>query len=110
MAGFDPYETGYARAVAPAWQPLMMLGAEVAPVSAVLILGFVMCVFVQSWPIRIGIFAVVGVLIGLLQYLGKLDNRYWAGTLGFPDRGEYVASATVDEYDRETNPKMFGIL
>ncbi len=87
----------------------MMLGAEVAPVSAVILIGFVLAILIQSWPIRIGIVGAVGVLIALLQYLGKMDNRYWAATLGFPDRGEYIASATVEEFDREINPKMFGL-
>lgn len=106
----DPFESGFARPVAPAWQPMMWFGAEVLPVGALIIIGFVVLSLVPSFLVKLAVIGVCGVVLGLLRYLGQIDDRYFASTMGFPDRGEYIASATVRELERDANGKLFGLL
>jgi hypothetical protein len=105
----DSHESGYAKPVAPAWQPVMWFGAEVAPVGALILIVCLVAALVPSLIVKGVAFGIGGVFLGLLRYLGDLDDHYFASTMGFTDRGEYVASATVGEYERDLNPKMFGI-
>lgn len=97
-------QNGYAHPVAPTYERAKWLGAEMLPVTAIVLAVAVMIMAEpKSLPWVGGTIALGVVACVVVRFVNtEVDDRFFSLPMGFKDRGEYVGSGSLLEYVRDT--------
>lgn len=109
MYDVSDIQEGRAAPVAPVYRPLLWLGAQIGPLSAVVVMA---ALFMYLTPITVlwkaGVAVFFTGLFVVVQFVNaNVDNQWFTVNNGFRNRGVYVGSGTIEEFERDEKPSFF---
>lgn len=100
---------GRAAPVAPVYRPLLWLGAQIGPLSAVVVLAALsmyLTPLTVLWKAGVAVFFTG--LFFVVQFVNaNVDEQWFTAMNGFRNRGVYLGSGTIEEFARDEKPSFF---